>query len=65
MQKKNVVIAGIASLVLIAATAFFVVRRRNKQKEAKPPKNAPQAPINNPGDQSNFPAGPTGESGLG
>jgi hypothetical protein len=65
MQKKNIVIAGIASLVAIAATAFFVVSRRNRQKQDQPPKNAPQVPINNPGDQSNFPAGPTSESELG
>ena len=65
MKKKNVVIAGIASLVVVATTAYLLVRRRAKQGEAQPPKNAPQVPINNPGDQSNFPAGPTGETELG
>ena len=65
MKKKNVLIAGIASLVLLATTAYLIVRRRAGQQDAKPPKNAPQVPINNPGDQSDFPAGPTGESELG
>ena len=65
MQKKNIVIAGIASLVAIAATAYLVIRRQNRAKEETPPKNAPQLPINNPGDQSDFPAGPTGETELG
>jgi hypothetical protein len=65
MKKKNVLIAGIASLVVVATTAYLFVRRRNRHNEEKPPKNAPQLPINNPGDQSNFPAGPTSESELG
>jgi hypothetical protein len=65
MKKKNVVIAGIASLVLIAATAYLIVRRRAGQKEDQPPKNAPQVPINNPGDQSNFPAAPSSDAELG
>jgi hypothetical protein len=65
MKKKNVVIAGIAGLVVIAATAFLVISRRNRQKEETPPKKAPQLDLDNPGDQSDFPAGPTGESELG
>ena len=65
MKKKNVLIAGIASLVVVATIAYLLVRRRTKQYEAEPPRNAPQVPINNPGDQSDFPAGPTGESELG
>jgi hypothetical protein len=65
MKKKNVIIAGIASLVVVATTAFLLVRKRTKQKDSLPPKNAPQVPINNPGDQSDFPAGPTGEAELG
>jgi|GEM_PF-1141609 len=65
MKKKNVVIAGIASLALMATTAYLIVRRRNRQKEDQPPKNAPQVPINNPGDQSNFPAAPSGDTELG
>ena len=65
MKKKNVLIAGIASLVVVATTAFLLVRKRTKHNEAEPPKNAPQVPINNPGDQSDFPAGPTGETELG
>ena len=65
MKKKNIIVAGIASLVVVATTALLVVRRRAKQKGANPAKKAPQLPINNPGDQSDFPAGPTGETELG
>ena len=65
MKKKNVVIAGIASLVVIAATAFLVIRRRAMQKDEKPPRKAPQLDLRNPGDQSDFPAGPSGETELG
>jgi hypothetical protein len=65
MKKKNILIASVASLALIATTAYLVVRRRSVKNEDIPPKGAPQVPINNPGDQSNFPAGPTGESELG
>ena len=65
MKKKNVLIAGIASLVVVATTALLIVRRRTNEKGANPTKKAPQLPINNPGDQSDFPAGPTGETDLG
>ena len=65
MKKKNVLIAGIASLVVVATTALLIVRRRTNEKGANPTKRAPQLPINNPGDQSDFPAGPTGETDLG
>ena len=65
MKKKNVVLAGIASLALMATAAYLIVKRRAGQKEDQPPKNAPQVPINNPGDQSNFPAAPSGDTELG
>ena len=65
MKKKNVIIGGIASLVVVATVAYLVVSKRAKQQGQQPSKRAPQVPINNPGDQSDFPAGPTGESELG
>lgn len=65
MKKKNIVIAGIASLVVVAAAAFLVVRNQKERRGELPPSDAPQLDIDNPGDQSDFPAGPSGEPGLG
>lgn len=65
MKRKNVVIAGVASLVVIATTAYLIIRKRQQQKSEEPPADAPQTPINNPGDQSDFPVGPSGEEELG
>ncbi|HVF95878.1 MAG TPA: hypothetical protein VM871_01070 [Flavisolibacter sp.] len=65
MEKKNVLIASIASLAVLAATTYLIITRRKARKNAKPPAGAPQLSINNPGDQSNFPAGPTSERELG
>ena len=65
MKKKNLVIAGIAGLVAIAATAFFIIKRKASNKHETPPDNAPQWDIENPGDQSEFPAAATGEKDLG
>ncbi len=65
MKKKNILIAGIASLVVMAATTYLVIKRRTERRGDVPPGGAPQVPINNPGDQSDFPAGPSAEPGLG
>lgn len=65
MKKKNVLIAGIASLVVIAATTYLVIRKRQEKRGDLPPAGAPQLDIQNPGDQSDFPAGPSGEPALG
>jgi hypothetical protein len=65
MKKKNILIASVASLVVIATTAFLVIKRRIGQKEEQPPRKAPQLAIDNPGDQSEFLAGPSVEEELG
>ena len=65
MKKKNIVIAGIAGLAAVAATAFFVIKKRARDKHETPPADAPQLDIENPGDQSEFPAAATGEKDLG
>ena len=53
MKNKNVLV-GIAALVA-AAVALFVVRKKKANATEKPPKKAPQLPIQNPGSQDNFP----------
>ena len=65
MKKKNVIIAGVASLVVIAATTYLIIRKRQQKKDDAVPADAPQLPIENPGDQSEFPAGPSGGQELG
>ena len=53
MKKKDMLFIGIgigAALATAAAVFFFL----NKKDGEKPPKNAPQVPVNNPGDQSEF-----------
>lgn len=65
MEKKNIIIASVASLAVLAVTTYLIIRRRKAQKEAQPPAGVPQLNIQNPGDQSDFPAGPTGEPELG
>lgn len=48
------------------ASAFFSYKQKDLVNEAYgPPSNAPQINVQNPGDQSEFPAGPTGEKDLG
>ena len=53
MKKKNMLILGIGA-ALATATAVFFVRRKKSSQDEKPPKKAPQVPIVNPGDQSEF-----------
>lgn len=65
MKKKNILIAGIASLVVIAATTYLVIKRKTERHSDIPPAGAPQLDIDNPGDQSDFPAGPSAEPELG
>lgn len=65
MKKKNILIAGVASLAVIAATAYLVIRKRKEETGEWPPHSAPQLDVNNPGDQSDFPSAPTGEAELG
>ena len=65
MQKKNIIIVGVASLIAIATTAYLVIKRRNSNSGDEPPADALQLDIQNPGDQSDFPAAATGGKDLG
>lgn len=65
MEKKNIIIASVASLAVLAVTTYLIIRRRKAQKDAQQPAGAPQLDLRNPGDQSDFPSGPTGEPELG
>lgn len=63
MKKKNMLILGIGAALATAATVFFLRKKKTSQDE-KPPKNAPQVPLGNPGDQSEFTTAAT-ESEIG
>ena len=54
MKKKHLLLIGIGAAVATAAT-FFLLKKRKKEDDERPPKNAPQLPVDNPGDQSEFP----------
>ena len=53
MKKKNIAMIVTGALVAAAATVYFI-KKKNRNAEGKPPKNAPQLNIENPGDQSEF-----------
>jgi LPXTG-motif cell wall-anchored protein len=53
MKKKNMILLGIGAALATAASVFFLRKRKSQQGE-KPPKKAPQLPIENPGEQSEF-----------
>lgn len=65
MEKKSFLVAGIAGLLGAAAGLFMASKKKEKQTANTPPKAAPQLPIENPGDQSEFPTAPTEERDLG
>ena len=46
-------LVGVAAALATAAAVFFL-RKRRKEPQEKPPKNAPQVDIKNPGEQSEF-----------
>ena len=55
MKKKDMLLLGIGiGAAVTAAAAIFLWWKKESEKEEMPPKNAPQVPINNPGDQSEF-----------
>ncbi len=59
MKKKDMLLLGIGiGAALTAATAIFLWWKKEQENEEKPPKNAPQVPINNPGEQSEFTSSP-------
>ena len=53
MKKKNMLLVILGGALAAAATIFLVKKNKNVQ-EGKPPKKAPQLPISNPGEQSEF-----------
>jgi len=53
MKKKNKIFAGISVLLAAAAVVLFFLKKKNDLAEM-PPKKAPQLPIDNPGEQSEF-----------
>ena len=52
MKKKDYFIIG-AALGVAAAAAIIYFLTKNEEADT-PPKNAPQVPLNNPGEQSEF-----------
>ena len=64
MKKKNMLILGIGAALAAAATVFFIRKKKSFSTDEKPPKKAPQVPIENPGDQSEFTTSAT-ESEIG
>lgn len=68
MMKASVAFTVWFFLCLLSFLAAAFVSYQQKSLAVAgdlPPVNAPQVPVQNPGDQSNFPAGPTGEKDLG
>jgi hypothetical protein len=51
MKNRYYLIIGIAAGLLVAAVYEFVFE---KEDDEKPPKRAPQVPMHNPGEQSDF-----------
>jgi gas vesicle protein len=55
MKKKEMLLLGVGiGAAITAAAAIFLWWKKDNGNEEKPPKNAPQVPIDNPGDQSEF-----------
>ena len=57
MKKKDILIIATGSIVALAASIYIIKKIRSRDDE-RPPKNAPQLDIENPGSQDNFPAAP-------
>ena len=65
MKKKNAIILGIGAALALAGSVFMIWKKRNNtNSDEKPPKDAPQLNIENPGTQDEFPSSPT-ESEIG
>jgi hypothetical protein len=55
MKKKDMLLLGIGiGAALTATAAIFLWWKKDQEREDKPPKNAPQVPVDNPGEQSEF-----------
>jgi hypothetical protein len=53
MKKKDMLLLGIGIGAALTAAAAIILFWK-KDNDEKPPKNAPQVPIVNPGEQSEF-----------
>lgn len=53
MKKNQQLLIGLGAALVAAAAALYFFNRKGSGRE-KPPKKAPQLPIENPGDQSEF-----------
>ena len=57
MKKKTIWLIGMGTVLATTAALFFLKRRKGPtDTEEKPPKNAPQLDVQNPGEQSEFPS---------
>jgi len=55
MKKKDILLIGIGvGVALATAAAIFILWKGDNNSEEKPPRNAPQVPVDNPGEQSEF-----------
>ena len=63
MTNKNKWLLAISSVVALAAT-ILLLRKNLNSGEERPPKNAPQLDLENPGSQDDFPVPPM-ESEIG
>ena len=65
MKKKNALLLGIGAALALAGSVFMIwKKKRSVDTGEKPPKDAPQLDIENPGTQDEFPSSPT-ESEIG
>jgi len=53
MTKKNWLLVALGAALVTAGGIFLALKNKNS-KEEKPPRKAPQIPISNPGEQSEF-----------
>ena len=65
MDKKSNWWVAAGGIVLAAASVYVVWKKTKQQRGDRPPANAPQLDLENPGDQSDFPAAPSGAQELG
>lgn len=56
MKHKNFLLIGMGALVAGIASILFLKKKKEAEEGEKPPRNAPQLDIENPGSQSDFPS---------
>jgi len=59
MKNKNWILIASGAVAALAAALFFIRKNKKTGGEEKPPKNAPQLDIENPGSQAEFPTAPS------